>query len=478
MGHLATERPPTHLLISFAVSTLFKKYKRSISPAYRIKFNLPIFKFILVYKQDMNTEHLKDLDKLIKESKSQFSNEQLIELAKKNDYTKFIGLIDSSENIKNILKARKFLKPSSFYGHMYGENISTAWNMRPSEGIDVFETDSNGILKNSINSEDAILRIQKAKKNNTPIFYIFGGSTVMSLGSGIPNFSIPSLIEKISKKRYQKEIVCVNFGLGGTSSQEAFNLMIYKAFKLAKPTSVVFYDGWNCSTYLAIMHVLKNKNNKDKKITFCDGENLQNVEHNITLNSSYDLFWMLARTLKLFLANFISTISSLIKLKIISKIFNILQSKFFSLKIKNINVSVINKLKDCGESEIKNMIPDLVSEYIDIHKYAHEICKSQKINFYWIFQPLVFYGKKKLGKRELIFKKNRLSSFQPKFYENFYKELKNKLFNDSEKYNFSDLTNIFDDVEDQTYIDSGHLNKFGNLIVASKITDIIMHKND
>ncbi len=424
----------------------------------------------------MSIEHLKDLDDLIKESMSHISNEQLLKLAKKNNSSKFIGPIDSSEDINNILMARKFLKPSSFYGHMYGENISTAWNIRPSEGMDVFETDSNGILKNSINSEDAILRIQKAKTNNTPIFYIFGGSTIMSLGSGIPNFSIPSLIEKISKKRYQKEIVCVNFGLGGTSSKEAFNLMIYKAFRLAKPTSVIFYDGWNCISYLAKMHVLKNNSGKDNKFTFFDGENIRNVEHNIILNSSYDLFWILTRALKLFLANTFSIISNLIKLKIISKIFNVLQGKFFSLKTTNINNTIQSKLKDCGETEIKNMIPNLVSEYIDIHKYAHEICKGQKIDFYWIFQPLVFYGEKKLSEKELFWKKIGLSSIQPRFYENFYRELKNKLFNDSEKYDFTDLTNVFDDVKEQTYIDSGHLNKFGNLIVASKITDIIINK--
>ena len=81
-----------------------------------------------------------------------------------------------------------------------------------------------------------------------------------------------------------------------------------------------------------------------------------------------------------------------------------------------------------------------------------------------------------MSEKELFWKKIGLSSIQPRFYENFYRELKNKLFNDSEKYDFTDLTNVFDDVKEQTYIDSGHLNKFGNLIVASKITDIIINK--
>lgn len=427
----------------------------------------------------MSIKYPKNLERLVEESKSLIPDNELIKLIKKKHNSNFIGLIDSSENIKNIKIARKFLKPSSFYGHMYGKNISTAWNIRPSEGMDVFETDSNGILKNAINSEDAISRVHEAKKNNTPIIYVFGGSTVMSLGSRVPSFSIPSLIEKISKEIYQKEIICVNFGLGGTSSQEALNLMIYKAFKLAKPTSVIFYDGWNCASYLTKMNLLKKDIIKDQKIVYFDGDNVRNVEHNITLNSSYDLFWMLSRTFKLTLANLFSIFSRLFRFKIIYKVLNIIQERYFKLNTSNINNDIQKKLNDCNKDEIKNMMSNIITEYIDVHKYAYEICKSQKVNFYWMFQPLVFYGKKKLNNKETIWKKNGLSSIHPKFYEIFYEEFSNrvKLFGEI-KSNFSDLSGVFDDIEEQTYIDSGHLNRFGNLIVANRISNIIFKNDD
>lgn len=427
----------------------------------------------------MDNEVLNNLDDLIKESKSSISNDTLIKLAKDDKSAKFIGTINNSGDIENILTARKFLKPSSFYGHMYADNVSTAWNLRQSEGMDIFVTDSNGILKNSVNSDDAFLRIKKAKEQKIPIFYIFGGSTIMSLGSRIPNFSIPSLIERIFKKKYKSEIICVNFGLGGTSSQESLNMMIYKAFRLAKPNSVIFYDGWNCSTYLALINNLRKKNIKDKNITFFNGENLRNIEHNSILNSTYSLYWMFNRTLKLFLANFINLFSNFFKIKTLSKILNKIQSKYLSFKILNLN-NTINEFNKLSENEIKEMIPTIVSDYIDIHDYANQICRHHQVDFYWIFQPLVFYGEKKLNQNETIWKKKGLSSIQPKFYEYFYEEFKkkNKSFVETKNINFHDLTNIFDGTVDQTYIDSGHLNRFGNLIVADKISDILKTKND
>ena len=108
----------------------------------------------------MDNEVLNNLDDLIKESKSSISNDTLIKLAKDDKSAKFIGTINNSGDIENILTARKFLKPSSFYGHMYADNVSTAWNLRQSEGMDIFVTDSNGILKNSVNSDDAFISLK------------------------------------------------------------------------------------------------------------------------------------------------------------------------------------------------------------------------------------------------------------------------------------------------------------------------------
>ena len=301
----------------------------------------------------------------------------------------------------------------------------------------------------------------------------------MSLGSRNPNFSIPSLIERIFQKKYKSQIICVNFGLGGTSSQEALNIMIYKAFRLAKPSSVIFYDGWNCSTYLALINKLKKEDIMDENRTFFDGENIRNIEHNSILNSTYNLYWMLKRTLKLFLANFINLISNFFKIKTLSKILNKMQSKYLSFKILNLN-NAISELNNISENEIKNMMPTVVSDYIDIHDYANQICKSHKVDFYWIFQPLVFYGEKKLNPKEIIWKRKGSSSIQPKFYEYFYEEFKkkNKSFIEKKNINFHDLTDIFNDILDQTYIESGHLNRLGNLIVANKISDILKNKND
>ena len=51
----------------------------------------------------------------------------------------------------------------------------------------IFITDKYGLLKNEINAEDSLERINKARSESEKL-YIFGGSTMMSLGSRTPFF--------------------------------------------------------------------------------------------------------------------------------------------------------------------------------------------------------------------------------------------------------------------------------------------------
>mgnify|MGYP001319277974 CR=1 FL=1 len=421
-----------------------------------------------------------DLSPLLQEANLVIKNQSLIDLAKKAEDTEFAGVLSGSGDIENILNTRKFTNASSFYGHMYGKNISACYNVRPQYGMDLFVTDDEGILKNTVNSKNSKTRIKYAIKNNIPLIYIFGGSTAMSIGSRTPEFSIPSLIERSIKLKFNKEIVCINFSQGGTSSQEALNIMIHKAFKIAKPNSVIFYDGWNCSTYLMYTNLIKKNLKLRKKINFINGENIRNIENTIVLGSAYDLNTSIRKSFTLIIANFFAFISRTFKVKILSDILNKLQSKFLNLQQVNIFKILNNELKFKSDSDIKDMIPDIVSEYIENHKLAFQICKSQKINFFWSFQPLIFYGEKKLNDKELSYKLNCKSSiFNENFYKYFYEDFKNrdKIFEVSNNYSFCDLSYVFENVSEQTYLDSGHLNRLGNLIISSKIADELNEKN-
>ena len=41
-------------------------------------------------------------------------------------------------------------------------------------------------------------------------------------------------------EKYNKNSVCINFGIGGTYCQEAYNLLINDAIRLGKPDKVIF----------------------------------------------------------------------------------------------------------------------------------------------------------------------------------------------------------------------------------------------
>ena len=80
---------------------------------------------------------------------------------------------------------------------------------------------------------------------------------------------------------------------------------------------------------------------------------------------------------------------------------------------------------------------------------------------------------------ELNWKSSGASSGDPKIFEKFEKvfEIYKKTSIENSFKNFKDLTNLFDCIEHELYIDSGHLNRMGNLIVSAYIADDIA-KND
>ena len=115
-------------------------------------------------------------------------------------------------------------------------------NVRPKEGYDLIRTDSKGILLNSLDSESTIDRIKKTKEKAKD--YLFFGGSTMENWIKDAKFTIPALVEKLLDIDHDQKVCCVNFGLGGTCSQDALNILIYDAIS-ANPDDVVFYDGWN-----------------------------------------------------------------------------------------------------------------------------------------------------------------------------------------------------------------------------------------
>ncbi len=406
---------------------------------------------------------------LYSKTKENISNNNLLFNARRNSKN-FTGIISNSGNLNNIKRSRKFILPSSQYGMRYRESSSALWDLYDRE-MDLFITDKYGLLKNEIDADDSLERINKARLESEKVIYFFGGSTMMSLGSRIPFFSITSLIEKLLKIKTGKNFTCINFAVGGTCCQEALNLLINRALKIAKPNMVVFYDGWNCATYLALRSKLLHISEKfNLNLPITAGETIRQFEHNITLDKVFNYKYCLSRLLKMSIGEVAGLLSP--RESKVEKFIGRIQEKFLSLRTNSELSKIANLIKD---DEINDKsIEESVSDYISIHQFAKAITNSLDIQFVTFLQPLTCWGSKKLTKKELDWYQSSYKSERSKLHKLFKSQLLAQITNKSICENFIDLTNVFDDFEDELYIDTGHINRLGNLIVSEKITKEIL----
>ena len=384
-----------------------------------------------------------------------------------------LGEIANHSIMENIKKSLIFTPPSALYGNRYGKNILCRWELKSGEK-NIFLTDEEGVLKNGYEYPSTKIRIYNALKNKTPVFFFFGGSTTMSVGSLTPDFSIPSLIERIFKIKFNKPIVCVNFGSGGTCVTEASSLYLHDSRKLLKSANVIFYDGWNCASYLTLMNQIKEQNfkNEKNKINLFNGDSIRQLEHNFVLSKIYDLPWHLSRVKNLILAYILDFFYKYTPTKILKKVLKAIQSRMVSLK-PNDDLQKFYSTLDDSEDKINRASRLAVEEYIDLHETINSVCQKNGGNFFWFQQPLVFWGRKPLTKNEKDWRDNGFSSGNPRIFKIFEKNF-NSSFKEKYKKNeilkFKDLTNIFCNTHEEVYIDSGHLNRMGNLIVAAEIS--------
>ena len=387
--------------------------------------------------------------------------------------------IDTREILPNIINSNKFTFSSSIYGDRHGFNQAIKWKIRKEHPDDCYITDAQGFLKNNDYNLDTKDRILYAKKNKLPVIFMFGGSTMMSIGAITPYFSIPSLVEDILRIKYGKDVVCVNYAIGGTCSREALDLYVHDAIELMDSANVVFYDGWNCADYLTKTHMMCLSKFFDNSNLVSAGDTERTIKHNIILSKTYDLGWHLKQSLNLLVAYIFLTLSKILPKKF-KTLFSIIQKKIFPLSA----IYEVNKLTsnlDISNQSIKLSINKAVSQYINIHKSVKAICDTNNSKFIWVQQPLVYWGNKPLTNNESQYKMNNynidgrmiLEEFEKEFNTKFKKKLDNKL-SDS----FHDLTGLFDTIKKELYIDSGHLNQLGSTIISAKLANVIFNSKN
>lgn len=260
--------------------------------------------------------------------------------------------------------------------------------------------------------------ISLEKPSNTFRIIMVGGSTAFGVGSSSDLTTIPGYLQNYYDSNYELNIEVINAGMPNAFSYTETNYIKNKLVKY-NPDLFVIYDAWN---------------DLDRSTdTYFDGGGDDNLISNI---------------LRILTKNpYYKTVN------IIFKIYN--YWKFNT--VEQINVSNL----------------DYVDERVGFWKNSwNEICDLSKENDFEVLitlQPLVGTGFKQLTNEELRhYKFYNQDALLPN-YEKYAVAL-NELNANCTK--TADLRNVFDDIIETVYFDSGHVGDLGNQIVAKKLFEI------
>ncbi len=260
-------------------------------------------------------------------------------------------------------------------------------------------------------------------ETNEKNIWFFGGSTMFN-GVVSDKDTIPSLVSKklnLDKNNYFVE----NFGLGGLDLHyEVSNFFNLLRFSSNKPDKVVFYDGYN-DIFNKIKH-------SGEFFIFNFSQSLMYDQNNFQ-KSIY------------FFSEFISSHSVIFK-------------STLGKKIKRFNIERLKKNK----KEFK--LDEIVNDYIDSINYANNIAKEYNIDIYFFLQPAAFSRKNPIGIEKKYHNIDE-AKIARQIYEKISSEIKIK--------NFYNISDIFDDYDEQFFYDYAHLSRKGNLVVSEKIYKIL-----
>ena len=379
----------------------------------------------------------------------------------------FIGKLSMEGLLDNIRNSRRAFVPTSYFGYRMGTNVGFVVAAgggggrpegAPAIGSDFFVTDAFGVFKNSPDDVDTAERISLARARGDKVVVMYGGSTMMGIGSRAPNFTIASLVEKILERDHGIRAVCVNRGIAGAYCQDALNVLMAEV-QDDQPDCVVFYDGWNCCHNLMLNKVFRDAGPFEGEIPVHRGMSLRHLEHDIVLHRHFDVKKVFQHGWRVAGASLLTGIARLFPSQAVRRSCVALAERFFSLK-NNIYFSA-NTLRQSADSEV--LARESAEDYWRVHRYSKAICDVAGAKFVTYFQPVVWWGEKSYSSSEQAY--IEASRAVEDDHVRFYREVSRQ--RDHEW--FADLSDIFKKVSDDVYIDSGHLNRLGNLFIARAI---------
>ncbi len=375
----------------------------------------------------------------------------------------FLGFGFDNGSFSNVILWRKFFKPSSFFGHLIAKNVSIVSDFRGLQ--DIWITDSLGVCKNDIDDLDTTIRINKAIKNNEPILSFFGGSTIQGVGSFIPNFTIPSLVEKILQSEYGINCICINHGVAGWSSSEQLNSLLHNL--TYKPTHCIFYDGWNCSWNFYNGILINEEKKIPSPINWELGTSLRHVEYDYLNLLNFSSRWHFKKAINLLLNKLLIGITSIVR---DSRLTDYFAKAHFP--IGRLNIFQNTMFRSLPDDVRDSYLMQAANEYHRIDQLAHVVCKSRGIKFIHFMQPTLQTTNRSLTDKEKGLLEIGESSPNPEVFELFPEFVRRSGLSD----HFIDITNTFGSISEDVFVDDGHLNPMGNYYVARRIVQEFINK--
>ena len=372
----------------------------------------------------------------------------------------YIGIIGNAITVSEIRRTRRFAHPNAIYGLRYVPGAVAAGNHRPRAGLDLYVVGRDGHMSNS---SIAGRSDGDGAADDRPLIAMFGGSTMMGMGSRLPEFSIPALTEQILHHKHGITARCKNYGIGGTTSVEALSLLLHEVAPLG-PRVNLFYDGWNDCSYFTTLAALAADAQSPLSLAARQAVDLRQLELNVTMPTLSSPGRALGLATRLGASWLASGVGDVLPAALRRPIHG-LTARMIPLGIHREFARLRGSSSD---DRLVDAVPEAAGKFASIHAVARFVSASCGAMFIHALQPLTLWGRKPLTEREREYAQNGYSTGSTAAFHPFKRRVLDVLGEE-----LIDLTEIFAEEPDELYTDSGHLNRLGNLIVASNLATTI-----
>ncbi len=370
----------------------------------------------------------------------------------------FLGTGTMADVWRNALRWRRFFRPSSFYGQRIGADVSIVRECGGQK--DIFVTDSCRVCKNAVDGEDSRERVAKARDQGRPVLAFFGGSTMQGVGAGLPEFTIPALVERILLESHGIATVCLNHGAAGWCCAEELQLFLHETGY--GPDVCIFYDGFNCCWNFYYGFLL-NSPEAPGTAGWERGTAIRHSEHDALNALRFRPSALAVRVGRLWGSRTLGWVATAVGSPRWERFWDRLASRLFPLGPPD----VVRRVSDIPITDARRdeLLRAAAAEYLRIDAIAAAVCAARGIRFRHFFQPSLATSRKPLTDSERAIPRRRQRMRNPEIFALFPEFVRRAGW----PRHLVDGTAALDGVEGTTFLDRCHLNRFGNYHVARHI---------